>query len=56
MHAIRCLRLVPLALAISAVFAATPAHPAVAVSQHPVADQICPAGSNWDNVTQSCVP
>jgi hypothetical protein len=56
MHAIQRLRLIPLVLAAAAAIAAGPAHQAAPAGHHTVADQICPAGSNWDNVTQSCVP
>lgn len=50
--------LVPLALAAAlfsagapAAFAATAAHPGTKYIS-----QDCPAGTNWDNTTQSCVP
>ncbi len=56
MRAIRRLFVVPLILAAAAIVAG-PAHLDTAAAHHiqVLADPpICPAGSNWDNITQTC--
>jgi hypothetical protein len=58
MRAIKRLRLASLALAAAAAIAAGPAHLGGTSAPHPGAlagPQVCPAGSNWDNILQRCV-
>ena len=51
--------LVPLTLAAAVFSACMPTQFAAAATAHPTMKYIsqdCPAGTNWDNTTQSCVP
>jgi hypothetical protein len=60
MRAIRRYFLAPLVVAAAALCAGPAAHFAAAASvAHPIVNKIvpndCPAGTNWDDGTQSCV-
>jgi hypothetical protein len=52
--------LVPLVMAGAAFFAGAPAHFAAASVANPTIHKIipndCPAGTNWDDILQICVP
>jgi hypothetical protein len=58
MRAISRRILVPIALAAAVFTIGGPAQFAAAATVHPAVKYIandCPAGTNWDNITQSCV-